>query len=63
MSKYVIRYEVCNPLGNGGQTVAIFKTVKEAREYRGKQDLNIFKSIYTISQSGKRLRISSEFVY
>lgn len=59
--KYYVRFEACKPLGNGGATVAVFKTYKEAKEFVGKQDLNIFKNLYGVSPSGHRLRLKSEF--
>lgn len=61
--KYITRYEVKQPLGNGGATVASFKTLKEARDYRATKDLNIFKTTYGVSAGGKKLRFNSEFVY
>ena len=61
--KYITRYEVIKPLGNGGGTVAIFKTLTEARDYRANKDLNIFKTTYGVSSGGKKLRFKSEFIY
>ena len=60
--KYITRYEVTESLGNGGATKAVCMTLAEAKAYRGKQDLNIFKTCYGITPSGNKLRFSSEFI-
>lgn len=60
--KYIIRFEACEPLGNGGSVRGVFKTLDEAKKFRGKRDLNIFKSYYSVSASGRKLRLKSEFI-
>ena len=62
MTKYVSRYEAYASLGVGGQFVGAYKTLAEAKEARGKRELNIFKSYYMVSPSGRKLCIKSILV-
>jgi hypothetical protein len=47
MAKTIIRYNVHRSLGAGGARVGQFKTIKEAREFVGDQNLFIWKTWYT----------------
>ena len=61
--KYITRYEVTNPLGAGGSLVKTFKTLEEARSFIFGKDLNIYKSIFKLSNDNKkRFRVSSSRV-
>lgn len=52
-------YEVCYPLGSGGSLVKRFKSLDEAKEFKGSRDLYIYKSLYTVTDRGTKLRNSS----
>ena len=61
--KYTTRYEVTLPLGSGGSLLKTYKTLEEAKAYKEAKEFNIFKSVYGITASGKRLRVSTKRVY
>lgn len=61
--KYYKRYEVASTLGSGGATIKIYKTLEEAKSFKDRKDVSIFESVYGITASGKRLRLSSKRIY
>lgn len=56
-------FEVCYSLGSGGSLVKRCKTLEEAKAVKGdREDLLIYKSYYSVSNSGIRYRDSSKRV-
>ena len=61
MTKYIIRYNVRLPLGNGGGKVGQFKTLGDAKAFVGRQDLRIWKTWYERTNNGKYHIVHEEF--
>lgn len=63
MKKYIKRYEVTLPLGAGGSRLATYKSLAEAKAHKYDKEFCVYESVYSVSESGSKTRLSSKRVY